>query len=96
VHVSTLPALSTSHDSCACGRYLASRHGDATRLQPIPLNSTCYMRGQGLVEVTKVAEGKKARIDGMGMKRETLFGKRQEGSWLSESDVDFFTGGKPL
>lgn len=36
----------------------------------------------------------KVRVDGFGMKRETLFGSSSSpGSWLSESDVDFFTGG---
>lgn len=36
----------------------------------------------------------KVRVDGSGMKRETLFGNSSSpGSWLSESDVDFFTGG---
>lgn len=39
----------------------------------------------------------KVRVDGSGMKRETLFGNSSSpGSWLSESDVDFFTGGTNL
>ena len=34
------------------------------------------------------------RIDGTGLSRETLFGgSKKQGSWLSENDIDFFTGG---
>eukprot|EP00892_Ulva_mutabilis_P012623 jgi/Ulvmu1/9733/UM055_0073.1 len=45
--------------------------------------------------VTEKQDSKsKVRVDGSGMKRETLFGSSSSpGSWLSESDVDFFTGG---
>jgi len=45
--------------------------------------------------VTEKQDNKgKVRVDGSGMKRETLFGNSSSpGSWLSESDVDFFTGG---
>jgi hypothetical protein len=40
--------------------------------------------------------GSKVRVDGKGMKREGFMfgGKSSEGSWLSESDVDFFTSGE--
>lgn len=40
---------------------------------------------------------KVGRIDGKGMRRETMFTDptkgQSAGNWLSEADVDFFTGG---
>lgn len=44
------------------------------------------------------SKGPKVRVDGTGMKREGFLfgGKSSEGSWLSESDVDFFTSGMLL
>lgn len=51
---------------------------------------------QDTVTDTQDTKGK-VRVDGSGMKRETLFGNSSSpGSWLSESDVDFFTGGTKL
>ena len=44
----------------------------------------------------QASKGSKVRVDGVGMKREGFMfggGKSSEGSWLSESDVDFFTSG---
>lgn len=38
------------------------------------------------------ADKRKSRVDGSGMQRETLFGGGRS-AWLSEQDVEFFTGG---
>jgi hypothetical protein len=42
---------------------------------------------------TRVQEKKKARVDTAGVRREGFFGSSGKGTWLTESDVEFFTGG---
>lgn len=52
---------------------------------------------QGAQEVPEAAAtAKKPRVDGAGMRRESPFSLEKDGGWLSEADVDFFTGGAPL
>jgi hypothetical protein len=42
---------------------------------------------------TNTPEKKKPYVDAGGMRREGFFGSSGKGAWLSESDVEFFTGG---